>query len=136
MISGETESKLLARRKAKDARLRRRYGLTLDQFEAILKSQGNVCAVCKQPDKVFCVDHNHKTLKVRGIVCLNCNLRVIGGARDKDELLINAAAYVTNNPADLIFPEGFYLEKNPPKAKRRKRARANVKRGNPKTLRS
>lgn len=120
MISGETESKLLARRKAKDARLRRRYGLTLDQFEAILKSQGNVCAVCKQPDKVFCVDHNHKTLKVRGIVCLNCNLRVIGGARDKDELLINAAAYVTNNPADLIFPEGFYLLKNPPKAKRKR----------------
>lgn len=128
MTSGETVSKTLARRKAKDARLRRRYnGLTLDDFEAILESQGNVCAVCKMPDKVFCVDHNHKTLKVRGIICLNCNLRVIGGARDKDDLLINAAIYIQNNPADVIFPGGFYLEKNPPKT-RRKNARRSIKR--------
>ena len=107
------------RRKAKDSRLRSRYGITLEQFEQILEAQGNVCAVCKEADKVFCVDHNHKTLKIRGIICLNCNLRVIGGARDKDHLLINAAEYIVRNPADLVFPEGFYLEKNPPKARRR-----------------
>lgn len=117
MTTGTPESK----RKAKDRRLRTRYGITIEQFEEILAAQGNVCAVCKQGDKVFCVDHNHKTLKIRGIVCLNCNLRVIGGARDKDELLINAAEYVTNNPADLVFPDGFYLLKNPPKAKRKRR---------------
>lgn len=110
-----------SKRKAKDRRLRTRYGITIEQFEEILAAQGNVCAVCKQGDKVFCVDHNHKTLKIRGIVCLNCNLRVIGGARDKDELLINAAEYVQRNPADLVFPEGFYLLKNPPKAKRKRR---------------
>jgi hypothetical protein len=110
------------KRRAKDRRLRARYGITLVEFEAILAAQGGVCAVCKQGDKVFCVDHNHKTLKIRGVICLNCNLRVIGGARDKDELLINAAAYVINNPADLVFPEGFYLLKNPPKTRRKKRA--------------
>ena len=131
MTSGEMESK----RRAKDRRLRTRYGITIEQFEAVLEAQGGVCAVCKQGDKVFCVDHNHKTLKFRGIVCLNCNLRVIGGARDKDELLINAAEYVQRNPADLIFPNGFYLEKNPPKT-RRKRARRTVKRGSPPKLRS
>jgi hypothetical protein len=123
MTSPEMESKaLLAKRKAKDSRLRARYGITLEQFEAILEAQGGVCAVCKRGDKVFCVDHNHKTLKIRGIICLNCNLRVIGGARDKDELLINAAVYIADNPADLIFPEGFYLLKNPPKTRRKKRA--------------
>ena len=126
MTSQEMENKaLLAKRKAKDSRLRARYGITLEQFEAILEAQGNVCAVCKQGGKVFCVDHNHKTLKIRGIICLNCNLRVIGGARDKDELLINAAVYIVDNPADLIFPEGFYLLKNPPKARRKKRAISN-----------
>lgn len=110
------------KRRAKDLRLQRRYnGLTLAQFDAMLASQGNVCAVCKQPNKVFCVDHNHKTLRIRGIICVSCNLRVVGGARDKDELLINAAEYVTNNPADVIFPNGFYLEKNPPKTKRKRR---------------
>lgn len=121
MTSNEMESK----RRAKDRRLRARYGITLEQFEAILESQGGVCAVCKQGDKVFCVDHNHKTLKIRGIICLNCNLRVIGGARDRDELLVNAAEYVLNNPADLVFPQGFYLLKNPPKTRRKKRAISN-----------
>lgn len=110
------------KRKAKDRNLQSRYGVTLEQFEAVLEAQGNVCAVCKLPDKVFCLDHNHKTLKWRGVVCLNCNLRVIGGARDNDWKLVNAAEYVTNNPTDLVFPEGIFLEKNPPKARRKKRA--------------
>lgn len=113
----------LAKRKRKDYNLRKRYGITLEQFESILSAQGNVCAVCKQGDKVFCLDHNHKTLKVRGILCLNCNLRVIGGARDQDHKLINAAEYVVRNPADLVYPEGLYLEANPPKKRRVKRGR-------------
>lgn len=109
------------KRKAKDRNLRTRYGVTLEQFEAILESQGGICPVCEKSDKVMCLDHNHKTLKVRGIVCLNCNLRVIGGARDQDHKLVNAARYVTSNPADLVFPQGLFLEKNPPKKRRVKR---------------
>lgn len=125
MTSGEMENKqILAKRKAKDARLRARYnGFTLEQFEAVLEYQGGVCAICKEPNKVFCFDHNHKTLKFRGIVCLNCNLRVLGGARDKDHLIINAAEYVINNPADAVFPDGFYLIKNPPKTRRKRVSR-------------
>lgn len=69
----------------------------------------------------MCLDHNHKTKKVRGIVCLNCNLRVLGGARDQDYKLVNAALYVTQNPADMRYPEGLYLEKNPPKKRRKRR---------------
>lgn len=87
----------------------------------ILEAQGGVCAVCKEANKVFCLDHNHKTLAVRGVVCLNCNLRVIGGARDHDWKLVNAAEYVTNYPVLLAFPEGLFLEKNPPKKRRKKR---------------
>lgn len=130
MVLSQEEKK----RRSKDARLRARYGITIEQFEAILAAQGNVCAVCKEPDKVFCVDHNHKTLKIRGIICLNCNLRVVGGARDQDWKLVNAAEYVTNHPSDLAFPEGLYLLKNPPKT-RRKRARKPIKRKSPGTLR-
>lgn len=111
------------KRKAKDRNLRNRYGITLEQFESILESQGGICPVCEESGKVMCLDHNHKTLKVRGVVCLNCNLRVIGGARDQDYKLVNAARYVTDNPADKVFPAGFYLEKNPPKKRRVRRAR-------------
>ena len=110
------------KRRRKDYNLRKRYGITLEQFESILAAQGNVCAVCKQGNKVFCLDHNHKTLKVRGILCLNCNLRVVGGARDDDSKIINAALYVQRNPADLVYPDGLYLVANPPKKRRKKRA--------------
>jgi DNA-directed RNA polymerase subunit RPC12/RpoP len=110
------------KRRAKNSRLVNRYGITLEIFEAILESQGNMCPVCEETDKIFCVDHNHKTLKIRGIVCINCNLRVIGGARDQDWKLVNAAEYVTNHPADKAFPEGLYLLKNPPKTRRKRRA--------------
>lgn len=112
-----------AKRKRKDYNLRKRYGITLEQFESILAAQGGVCAVCKQGDKVFCLDHNHKTLEVRGILCLNCNLRVIGGARDQDWKLVNAAEYVTSYPARLVHPEGFFLLANPPKKRRVRRAK-------------
>jgi DNA-directed RNA polymerase subunit RPC12/RpoP len=109
------------KRKAKDRNLRNRYGVTLEQFEEILRQQGNICPVCEQGDKVFCLDHNHKTLEVRGVVCLNCNLRVIGGARDQDHKIVNAARYVTDYPARKVFPEGLFLEKNPPKKRRKVR---------------
>jgi DNA-directed RNA polymerase subunit RPC12/RpoP len=114
-----------ARRKRKDYNLRRRYGITLEIFEAILESQGGICPICEKSNVTFCVDHNHKTLKIRGIICLSCNLRVIGGARDQDYKIVNAAVYVTRNPADELFPDGIYLEKNPPKTRRKKRATSN-----------
>ena len=113
------------KRKRKDYNLRRRYGISLEQFEEILAAQGGICPICERSDVVFCVDHNHKTLKIRGIICLNCNLRVIGGARDQDHKLVNAAAYVLSHPADLVYPAGLYLEKNPPKQKRKRRATSN-----------
>lgn len=109
------------KRRAKNARLLSRYGITIEMWEAIFEAQGRMCPVCLGTDKIFCVDHNHKTLKIRGIVCSNCNLRVIGGARDQDYKLVNAAEYVTNNPADMVYPEGLYLEKNPAKTRRRRR---------------
>lgn len=116
------------KRRRKDYNLRKRYGITLEMFESILAAQGGVCAVCKQGNKVFCLDHNHKTLEVRGILCLNCNLRVIGGARDQDWKLVNAAEYVTNPPVFLAFPEGIRLAANPPKKRRKRRVSSTRKR--------
>lgn len=111
------------RRYRKDYNLKKRYGVSLEQFEQILSAQGNICPICERnaDSVVMCLDHNHKTLKLRGVPCLNCNLRVLGGARDQDYKLINAARYVQNNPADIVFPDGFYLEKNPPKKRRKRR---------------
>lgn len=64
--------------KDREARLKCVYGLTLSQYDEILVSQGGCCAICKD---VFpknkklrvCVDHDHATGKVRGLLCFCCN---------------------------------------------------------------
>jgi hypothetical protein len=48
------------------------------RYDELLERQGNVCAVCKRapnPDQKrrFHVDHDHKTMTVRGVVCFRCN---------------------------------------------------------------
>ena len=79
-------------RGAKDE-LWRRYGLTLGQYELMLKSQNGVCKICgrtetrKLNEKVtrLCVDHCHKTQKVRGLLCYSCNTK-LGHIEDKEWL--------------------------------------------------
>lgn len=57
--------------------LQQNYGLTIEEYEAILASQGGVCAICKQPPmgkrKHLFVDHDHATNKNRGLLCGLCN---------------------------------------------------------------
>jgi len=64
--------------------LLRNYGLTIDDKEALLAKQGGRCATCGT-DKFNgtgpCVDHNHVTGKIRGILCHDCN-RAIGLVRE------------------------------------------------------
>lgn len=51
---------------------RRRYGLSQEEFIAMLVKQGGHCALCVGP--AVCVDHSHITGKVRGLLCFPCNL--------------------------------------------------------------
>ena len=75
-----------------------RYGLTVEQYDAILKSQGGRCAICRaeRPDsrtKQWHVDHCHATGKVRGLLCGQCNLG-LGQFRDDPALLRQAIKYL------------------------------------------
>lgn len=57
--------------------LRRTYGITLDDYDAMLETQGGGCAICgKMPEEHGArlhVDHDHETDEVRGLLCRNCN---------------------------------------------------------------
>lgn len=82
--------------------LRRKFGLSTEDYAKMLHQQGGVCAICAQPEthrypsgklKDLSVDHDHQTRMVRGLLCVNCN-RGLGYFDDNPERLRAAAAYV------------------------------------------
>jgi hypothetical protein len=75
--------------------LKRKYGLTLEAFDALLESQGGGCAICGKLD-VDHVDHDHRTGRVRGILCFRCNV-AIGQMDDDPERLLAAASYLSRD---------------------------------------
>lgn len=91
------------RRARYDAEKRRRYqlkknfGLTVAQYDEMLREQGGGCAVCGgEPGgrwKNFAVDHDHETGAVRGLLCLACN-RAIGLLEDDSSRIRKIADYL------------------------------------------
>lgn len=78
--------------------LKRMYGLSLEDYDAMLQSQNNSCKICESEDpggkhKIFYVDHCHVTGNIRGLLCTGCNL-ALGGFRDKIESLERAILYL------------------------------------------
>lgn len=73
--------------------LYRKYGLSMADFNAIFLDQSGLCCVCSCELHKPYVDHDHKTGKVRGILCGKCNLG-LGSFMDNPELCIRAAAYL------------------------------------------
>lgn len=71
--------------------LRRTYGLALDSYEDLLIAQGNRCAICRNGliENHTCVDHDHDTGTVRGVLCRKCNTGL--GQFNDEPLIIEAA---------------------------------------------
>lgn len=86
---------------SKNWHLKRKYGITIEDFKAMLCSQEGVCAICKEFETVkengrvraLHVDHCHDTGKVRGLLCDSCN-RGLGKFKDNPDLLDKAAQYL------------------------------------------
>ena len=80
--------------KAKNIKLKNRYGITLIQFNRMLKIQNNKCLICLASRKLV-VDHDHKTGKVRGLVCVRCNVRLY--VFDNNKLFKRFIKYIKGN---------------------------------------
>lgn len=76
-------------------KLKKKYGITLLQYEQLLVSQNGLCAICKLPpiEKRLAVDHCHTTKKIRGLLCFRCNL-ALGYLKDNIENSKNMTAYL------------------------------------------
>jgi hypothetical protein len=94
-----------ARRKARKlsarkSHLKKTYGLTWDEYQAILEHQGGRCAICEgKRSYQLHVDHCHKTGRIRGLLCAACNKRLLPAAKDNPEVLLNAVDYIERPPA-------------------------------------
>jgi len=83
------------RRKERNRHLLRKFGITLDQYESMLQSQGGKCAICGKPPKKMGlhVDHNHRTGKVRQLLCWSCNY-ILGYWHEEPARFRKAAEYL------------------------------------------
>jgi hypothetical protein len=76
-------------------RLRRR-GATEQIYNELYEAQHGSCAICQEPEEKFswlCIDHDHNSGRIRGLLCPNCN-RGIGLLQDSPDLLEKAAKYI------------------------------------------
>ena len=80
--------------RAKHAEMLRVYGVTREQYEAMLRSQGGACAVCLQTFVTAPqIDHCHGSGRIRGLLCPACNM-ALGLFRDEAGVLLRAVRYL------------------------------------------
>lgn len=105
--------------------LLKRFGITEDQYDELLRKQDGCCAVCKRPADSFktrlAVDHDHASMAIRGLLCFKCNKYVVGRHRRDAGASLLKQAYeylVADYPGWLV----------PPKVKKKRRAKKRIKR--------
>jgi hypothetical protein len=97
------------RTKIRHSHVRRRYGVTFRALEQILENQGGLCAICRRPWRAckpakrvryeitflqyLCIDHDHETGRVRGLLCNACNT-AIGLLEEEIGRFYRAVAYL------------------------------------------
>ena len=98
----EERAKMLAKKRIDT--LMRKYGLTLEDYDRMLREQGGTCALCSRvPEqeryKRLNVDHCHNTGKIRGLLCTPCNC-AIGILGDTVEHVRQAVIYLEKSQHD------------------------------------
>lgn len=73
--------------------------MSLDDYHTLLNMQDHRCAICKSTDPNnknstrFCIDHCHRTGRIRGLLCHRCNT-MLGAAIDSQATILKAIAYL------------------------------------------
>jgi hypothetical protein len=109
------------RRKAlsdRKSNLKRKYGMTLENYEGMLARQGGRCAICRKPPKRvrLAVDHDHRKTgtirgRVRGLLCTYCNKHVLGNARGWTPQMFRTAADYLENPPGIYGRVPYWEQK-------------------------
>jgi recombination endonuclease VII len=82
------------KKEIREHRLKRDYGISSEDYEQMLFEQKGLCAICNLPsDKPLYIDHDHKTKKVRQLLCSKCNL-ALGYVNDCINILQSMIKYL------------------------------------------
>lgn len=85
-----------AKKRNRDSEYRRKYSISLEQYDDMLKAQQGVCAICAASCDTgmnLAVDHCHTTNKVRALLCKNCNT-ALGLLKENVETMTKAINYI------------------------------------------
>jgi len=78
------------------------YGISLEQYNKMLKLQKNVCVICGNKEvrrnskgniRILSVDHNHEIGRVRGLLCGSCN-QALGLVKESIKTLTSMIKYI------------------------------------------
>jgi hypothetical protein len=87
------------------ADLKRRYGITLKQYDEMYKAQKGRCLLCRhQPKRTLGVDHHHGSGRVRGLLCDACNRLIVPKAERDPGFLDRLREYVAIMPQPSKLP--------------------------------
>lgn len=90
------------RNSTKHARLMETFGISMDEWQALLRAQNGTCAICHGKRPMYDVDHDHGLERagvpirdtIRGLLCKRCNRRLLPAAQDTPAVLISAVSYL------------------------------------------
>lgn len=91
------------RHTTKDARLQESFNISMEQWQALLASQGGLCAICRGKRPMYDTDHDHGLQKagvpiektIRGLLCKRCNRRLLPSCKDDVKILLAAIEYLS-----------------------------------------
>lgn len=94
----------------------KKHGITQQRFESMLTSQDGRCAICGEHMRLPCIDHDHRSGQVRGLLCTGCNTG-IGDLKDDPRVVKAALDYLigwatvtrasTSDNVDNPFPTNY-----------------------------
>jgi hypothetical protein len=77
-----------------------KYGITIEEYNSLINIQNHICPICTEifdldfkSMKTPCIDHDHKTGKIRGILCRSCNI-ALGHTKEDIQRLKNLILYI------------------------------------------
>ena len=88
-----------SRRASRNSELKKKYGITIEQYEEMLLEQNGLCAICDRVERVrypsqLAVDHDHDSGRIRGLLCQSCNTS-LGKLDHSVDILRKAIEYLS-----------------------------------------